>query len=35
MAQANACEFCKISQNAFFTEHLPATASGAIIFSVS
>ena len=27
MAQVFSCEFCKISQNTFFTEHLWATAS--------
>ena len=27
LAQVFSCEFCKISKNAFFTEHLRATAS--------
>ena len=27
MAQVFSCEFCEISKNAFFTEHLRATAS--------
>ena len=28
LAQVFSCEFCKISKNTFFTEHLRATASG-------
>ena len=27
MAQASSCEFCEISKDTFFTEHLRATAS--------
>ena len=27
LAQVFSCEFCKISKNTFFTEHLPTTAS--------
>ena len=27
LAQMFSCEFCEISENNFFTEHLPATAS--------
>ena len=28
LAQVFSCEFCEISKNTFFTEHLRATASG-------
>ena len=27
LAQVFSCEFCKISKNTFFTEHLPTTTS--------
>ena len=27
------CEFCEISNNTFFTEHLWATVSGSLLFS--
>ena len=34
LAQAVSCEYCEISKNTFFTEHLWATASGLQKFAV-
>ena len=31
--QVFSCEFCEISKNTFFTEHLPVTASGVCMSS--
>ena len=34
LAQVFSCEFCKISKNTFFTEHLLAAASGKYFFLI-
>ena len=35
LAQVFSCEFCEISKNTYFTEHLWTTASGKLVLAVS
>ena len=34
LAQLFSCEFCEISKNTFFIEHLRVTASGAMVLNI-